>query len=34
MKFTRKIVENVFENLDKAPDSIHEFNERCSFDFA
>lgn len=32
MKFTRKIVENVFENLDKALDSIHEFNDGTSFD--
>lgn len=32
MKFTKEIVENVFKNLDKTPESIHEFNERCSFD--
>lgn len=32
MKFTRKIVENVFENLDKTPESIHEFNDGTSFD--
>lgn len=32
MKFTRTIVEKVFENLDKALDSIHEFNDGTSFD--
>lgn len=32
MKFTRKIVENVFENPGKTPDSIHEFNDGKSFD--
>lgn len=32
MKFTRKIVENVFKNLCKTPKSIHEFNDGTSFD--
>lgn len=32
MKFTRKIVENVFKNLGKTPKSIHEFNGGTSFD--
>lgn len=32
MKFTRKIVENVFENLGKTPESIREFNDGTSFD--
>ena len=32
MKFTKEIVENVFENLDKTPESIHEFNDGTSFD--
>lgn len=32
MKFTRKIVENVFENLGETPESIHEFNDGISFD--
>ena len=32
MKFTRKIVENVFKNLCKAPESIHEFDDGTSFD--
>lgn len=32
MKFTKKIVENVFKNLCKTPESIHEFNDGTSFD--
>ena len=32
MKFTRKIVENVFKNLCKTPESIHEFDDGTSFD--
>lgn len=32
MKFTKKIVENVFENLGETPESIHEFNDGTSFD--
>ena len=32
MKFTREIVEKVFENLGKTPESIHEFNDGTSFD--
>lgn len=32
MNFTRKIVENVFKNLCKTPESIHEFNDGKSFD--
>lgn len=32
MKFTRKIVEKVFENLGKTPESIREFNDGTSFD--
>ena len=32
MKFTRKIVENVFKNLGKTHKSIHEFNGGTSFD--
>lgn len=32
MKFTSKIVENVFKNLCKTPESIHEFNDGTSFD--
>lgn len=32
MKFTKEIVENVFENLGKKPESIHEFNDGTSFD--
>lgn len=32
MKFTKEIVEKVFENLGKTPDSIHEFNDGHSFD--
>ena len=32
MKFTRTIVEKVFENLGKTPESIREFNDGRSFD--
>ena len=32
MNFTKEIVEKVFKNLGNTPESIHEFNERCSFD--
>lgn len=32
MNFTSKIVENVFKNLCKTPESIHEFNDGTSFD--
>ena len=32
MKFTREIVEKVFENLGKTPESIPEFNDGNSFD--
>ena len=32
MKFTREIVEKVFENLGKTPESICEFNDGTSFD--
>ena len=32
MKFTRTIVEKVFENLGKTLESIHEFNDGKSFD--
>ena len=32
MKFTKKIVEKVFENLGKTPESIREFNDGTSFD--
>lgn len=32
MKFTKKIVENVFENLGETLESIHEFNDGTSFD--
>ena len=32
MKFTKEIVEKVFENLGKKPDSIHEFDDGRSFD--
>lgn len=32
MKFTRTIVEKVFENLGKTPESICEFNDGRSFD--
>lgn len=32
MKFTKEIVEKVFENLGKTPESIHEFNDGTSFD--
>ena len=32
MKFTKKIVEKVFENLGKTPESILEFNDGNSFD--
>lgn len=32
MKFTREIVEKVFENLGKTPESIREFNDANSFD--
>lgn len=32
MKFTRTIIEKVFENLGKTPESIHEFNDGRSFD--
>jgi hypothetical protein len=32
MKFTRKIVENVFENFGNTLKSIHEFNDGTSFD--
>lgn len=31
MKFTKEIVEKVFENLGKKPDSIHEFDDGRSF---
>ena len=32
MKFTKEIVEKVFENLGKTLESIHEFNDGKSFD--
>lgn len=32
MKFTKEIVEKVFENLGNTPESIHEFNGGTSFD--
>lgn len=32
MKFTRTIVEKVFESLDKTPESIREFNAGRDFD--
>lgn len=32
MKFTRKLVENVFENFGNTLKSIHEFNDGTSFD--
>lgn len=32
MKFTKEIVEKVFENLGKTPESIHEFDDGTSFD--
>ena len=32
MKFTKEIVENVFENLGETPESIDEFNDGTSFD--
>lgn len=32
MKFTKEIVEKVFENLDKTPESIREFNAGRDFD--
>ena len=31
MKFTKEIVEKVFENLGNTPESIHEFNNRVEF---
>lgn len=32
MKFTKEIVEKVFENLGNTPESIREFNDGTSFD--
>lgn len=32
MKFTKEIVEKVFENLCKTPESIYEFDDGTSFD--